>query len=188
MSTEFDEKEKNKENFFDSNTCENLEDKEKHDIPNYNDESRNTDYQRAKIGDDIIQLIGSNSEYYVNKFQTMKTEIKKTSWNWPAFLCIGYWFIYRKMYAYGAILVFMTFLLTFTDSILISISELVVAICIGVYGNYIYMVNLEDKVQKTANMSQVEKGQYLAKNSDVNLMAALLTVVGMVILRFMIAI
>lgn len=188
MNGEFDEKDKKDEDFFDSDIYENLEYKEKYDIPNYNDENRNTNYKRVKINDDVIQLIGGNSEYYMNKFQTMKTEIKKTSWNWPAFLCIGYWFIYRKMYAYGAILVLMTFLLSFTDSVLISISGLIVTICIGIYGNYIYMVFLEDKVQKTTNMSQIEKEQYLAKNSDVNLMATLLTVIGMVILRFMIGI
>ncbi|MEA5039505.1 MAG: DUF2628 domain-containing protein, partial [Clostridiaceae bacterium] len=51
---------------------------------------------------DIDRLIGTKTEYYLRKFNKFKGQGEKASWNWCAFFVAPYWFIYRKMYGYGA--------------------------------------------------------------------------------------
>jgi hypothetical protein len=43
-----------------------------------------------------------NRIYYLTKFEQFDREGPglKASWNWPAFLCWGFWALYRKMYGW----------------------------------------------------------------------------------------
>ena len=50
---------------------------------------------------DLALLVGTNSEYYIPAFNTMRMQGQKIGWNWSAFLIAPYWMLYRKMYAYG---------------------------------------------------------------------------------------
>lgn len=135
-------------------------------------------YQNPNVDSDVQQFIGTKGEYYIPKFQELKLQNKKTSWNWAAFLFTGYWMIYRKMYGYGAGLLGVVFLLTLIGSNTLSLLLLVGYIIIGIYGNNIYMNFLEKKANQANEMTEPYKTQFIMKNSGVNTTAAVLTAIG----------
>lgn len=60
--------------------------------PQYNGYQQQTAFNNSyvyssttTVDADVVQLIGTKSEYYYPKFQEMKAQNKKTSWNWCAF-------------------------------------------------------------------------------------------------------
>lgn len=55
----------------------------------------------GKSVSDISAVIGTNSKRFVDKFR----KNRKVSWNWGAFIFSGYYFMFRKMYKEGAIVI-----------------------------------------------------------------------------------
>lgn len=55
--------------------------------------------------EDMMMLIGKNATYYVEKFKVMDEKKTTISWNWASFFFSAYWFMYRKMYAAGLIII-----------------------------------------------------------------------------------
>ncbi len=61
---------------------------------------------------DLMCFVGNNSYKIIDKWSVMQFTRRRTSWCWPAFLLswffgiagAGYWFIYRRMYKLGAII------------------------------------------------------------------------------------
>lgn len=131
---------------------------------------------------DIQALVGTKSEYYLPKFQEMKAQNKKTSWNWPAFLITPYWMIYRKMYAYGAAVLVASFVLSLLGATVGFLLSLCGYIALGLLGNNIYMNFLEKKAAQAKTMNEPYKAQFLAQSGGVNFTAAVLTVVGYALL------
>lgn len=132
------------------------------------------------IDSDVVQLIGTKSEYYVPKFQEMKQQNKKTSWNWPAFLVSPYWFIYRKMYGYGYGILAAAFILSFIP--VLSFFALGGYIALGIFANYIYMSELEKKAIQVKAMNEPIRSQYIYKNSGTNTTATVITIIVYAIL------
>lgn len=139
-------------------------------------------YNTAEIDADIQMLIGVKSEYYIPKFQEMRVQNKKNTWNWPAFLIAPYWMIYRKMYAYGAAVLGISFVLSLLGTTIGSLLSLCGYIALGIFGNYIYMNFLEKKATQVKAMNEPYKTQFVMQNSGVNSTAAILTAVGYVLL------
>lgn len=52
---------------------------------------------------ELATFAGSNSAYYLPKFQKMEQNNSKCSWNWAAFLLTPYWLLFRKQYIAGMI-------------------------------------------------------------------------------------
>lgn len=106
--------------------------------------------------------IQDNAGHYLNKFGIMESTGSKISWNWCAFLLTSAWMIYRKMYKPAAFIIVIEYLLipvlaslfTGTFSLgLISTSvgstlSLAVSILLGMFGNYIYMKNIDELMDK----------------------------------------
>lgn len=132
--------------------------------------------RQANIDNDMAKLIGSNTEYYLRKFQEMKQLNKKNTWNWPAFLIAPYWFIYRKMYIYG----FCTLGAVLILSLIPFGSLLALAgyIFIGIYANFLYMYDIDKRMRQSKSMNEPLKTQYLYKNSGVDSTIAILSAVG----------
>lgn len=147
-----------------------------------------TPYQSASVDGDVQRLIGVKSEYYVPKFQEMKSQNKQTSWNWAAFLAAPYWMIYRKMYGYGAGFLAVAFLLSLIGSAFLSFLSLAGYIAIGIFGNSIYMKFLEGKAAQAKFMNEPFQSQFIAKNSGVNSTATILTIVGYALLMVIISV
>ncbi len=139
-------------------------------------------YNAAEIDADIQMLIGVKSEYYIPKFQEMRVQNKKNTWNWPAFLIAPYWMIYRKMYAYGAAVLGISFVLSLLGTTIGSLLSLCGYIALGIFGNYIYMNFLEKKATQVKAMNEPYKTQFVMQNSGVNSTAAILTAVGYALL------
>lgn len=136
--------------------------------------------QQTAIDNDIVQLIGTKTEYYVPKFQEMKQQNKKTTWNWSAFLVAPYWFIYRKMYGYGYGILAAAFILSFIP--VLSFFALGGYIALGIFANFIYMTELEKKSNQAKVMNEPFRSQYMYKNGGTNTTATVLTIIGYAIL------
>lgn len=147
-----------------------------------------TSYQSTNLDGDIQHLIGVKSEYYVPKFQEMKSQNKQTSWNWSAFLVAPYWMIYRKMYGYGAGFLAAAFLISLIGSTFLSFLSLAGYIAIGILGNNIYMKFLEGKAAQAKSMNEPFRSQFIAQNSGVNSIATILTIVGYALLTIIISV
>ena len=138
--------------------------------------------QSVGIDAEIQQLIGPKTEYYIPKFQELKSQNKQTSWNWPAFLVAPYWMIYRKMYGYGAALLGFSFILSLIGSGFLSLLSLGGYVAIGIFANSIYMKFLENKATQVKSMTEPYRSQYISQNSGVNTTATVLTIVGYALL------
>ena len=136
---------------------------------------------------ELQQLVETNSEYYMPKFEDMNTQNKKTSWNWAAFLFTPYWLIYRKMYAYGAVALGILFLLSFFGNVFGSLLALCGYVVMGIYGNYVYMKFLRNKMEQVHSMNEPYKTQFIAKNRGVNTAAAVLSAIGYAVLMVIIS-
>lgn len=124
---------------------------------------------------DIIRFIGKKTDYYLPRFQQLKSQNKQTSWNWCAFLFAPYWLIYRKMYGYGAAVLGAAAVITLLNIPFIS---LVGYIAFGIFANNIYLKHLEEKVRQAKTMSEPFKAQFIAKHAGVNILATVLYVIG----------
>lgn len=139
-------------------------------------------YQTPGIDSETQQLIGTKTEYYIPKFQELKSQNKKTSWNWAAFLVTPYWMIYRKMYGYGAGVLGAAFLIALIGSGFLSLLAFAGYIVLGIFANNIYMKFLENKANQARTMSEPYKTQFIMKNGGVNTTATILTLIGYALL------
>jgi len=120
-------------------------------------------------------IIGSGSQYFWNIFQQFKihnTDIEEfaPTWNWSAFILGGFWFTYRKVYFWGAILipsqiflgalsyVFGLFSQTEILSFISSLLNIMISIAVGVSANYLYysFIKAKTKKIKAAALSEEE--------------------------------
>lgn len=131
----------------------------------------------------ILSFIGTKTEYYVPKFQELKIQGKKISWNWFAFLWGPFWLIYRKMYEYGVILLVAEFILYAID---FSILTWASSIALGILGNYLYLYRLEQLARQANAMPESSRNYFVAKYSGVNTTAAVVTVVIYAIIMFVV--
>lgn len=141
-----------------------------------------TSYQSTPISPELQQLVGTNGEYYLPKFQRMKTQNTNTSWNWVAFLVAPYWMMYRKMYGYAIAVLAADILISLIGVPFLSLLALGGYIALGVLGNYIYMKHLESKADQARAMNEPFKSQFLATNGGVNNLATVLAFLGRAIL------
>lgn len=139
-------------------------------------------YNQTAVDTDLQSLVGTKSEYYIPKFTEMKFQNKKNTWNWCAFLFAPYWFIYRKMYGYGAAILGALFVLSLINNAFLSILSLVGYIVLGIFGNYIYMQNLEKKSLQMKTMPEQNKIQFISQNGGTNTTATVLVIIGYAIL------
>lgn len=55
--------------------------------------------------DQIAELVGTNSAYYLPRFHKMTHGGSKVSWNWAAFLIPSNWLLFRKNLVWGIVIV-----------------------------------------------------------------------------------
>jgi hypothetical protein len=150
--------------------------------PNTTYAQQNAYTPNAAIDPDVVALVGKNQQYYINKFQEMKGQNKTIAWHWMAFWFPGYWFMYRKMYAFGAIALGIMFLIGQINIGLITALSIGGYVATGLFSNYIYMNWLEKKAAQMKGMPEPFKTQFIQNNGGVNSTALALTIVVMVVL------
>jgi len=109
--------------------------------------------------DDVSKFVKPKEtaeDYYLKVFQKYKESGKLfrfTTFNWPAFLFVELWFVYRKMYLYGAMALVIHFILPFFipeyifgSSILDFIPLILIRIIAGFVGTPLYIKFAEKKI------------------------------------------
>jgi hypothetical protein len=115
-----------------------------------------------EFSEDVIRaFVQKNADYYITKWKIMAATDSKVSWNWPAFLFGGFWMLYRKMYLYFFILLFVGLIVGFIPFINF-IASLAMWIGLGVFGNYLYAKFTYDKLMKLKLMHKDEESLKLA--------------------------
>lgn len=131
---------------------------------------------------EIERYIGSKKEYYLEVFNVLKSQKKYISWNWCAFLISPFWCLYRKMYIQGAVILGIDFVLTLIGGVFSSILSIAVAAVIGVFANYFYMYDLEQRMAKGKNLQEPQKSQFIEQKADTNVTIPAVTTVIYVLL------
>ena len=139
-------------------------------------------YQTAGVDADVQQLVGTKTEYYIPKFQMMKSQGKSSSWNWAAFWATPYWMMYRKMYGYAAAVLAADIIISLIGSTFLSLLAFGGYITFGILGNSIYMKYLEGKANQAKAMNEPYKSQFIASNGGVNTTATVLAIIGRALL------
>jgi hypothetical protein len=67
---------------------------------------------QRRVREDLATFFGPNAQAYLDLYDRMRDaapreRIKLRTWSWPVFLGSFSWFFYRKMYLYGAMVIFM---------------------------------------------------------------------------------
>ena len=120
------------------------------------------------VDPELERYVGSRKEYYLNVFSMLKNQKKYNSWNWFAFLISPFWCLYRKMYIPGGVLLGIDFILTFIGGTFSGMLGLVVAAVVGVFANYFYMYDLEQRMNKGQVLPEPQKSQYIEQYGDTN--------------------
>lgn len=129
------------------------------------DENSRADFDNK----DMINFIQKKVDYYIPKFKDIQELQQTTSWNWAAFFFNSWWFLYRKMYAYGFGLIIGSFLITVILPISSVILNLVIAILSGLYGNIVYLKQVQKELDTVKNMEYDMKQRILISRGGVNI-------------------
>lgn len=108
------------------------------------------------------RLIGEKAEYYLPRFEKMETLNSYISWNWAAFIFGSFWMLYRKMYAFCIAAMAASFFVGTVDSALLN---LLLSIAFGVFGNYLYMRDIDKRTQKALDLQPEEREEYIQQYS-----------------------
>lgn len=130
----------------------------------------------GSFSDDRLYIV-HNVEYYCQKFSEMRSNNKKTSWNWAAFFLAPYWCFYRKLYGIGVGVMGGAFILSLMG-VFGSILILGGYVIFGVYANYLYMQHIQKQMELGCSLNEPKLAQHIQKNGGTNLLAAMLSTVG----------
>ena len=128
--------------------------------------------RNERIGDftvnELVDVIDTNSEYYLPRFKQMAATGSKASWNNAAFFFRANWLLYRKNIGWGIVFAAVNILLQVLLQIFIpeantgaqltspqmllyailTMAELAYAVIVGLFGNYLYMLLVFRKARK----------------------------------------
>lgn len=134
---------------------------------------KTNDYLDPELG----RYIGRKSDYYLGQFTALKSQKKYNSWNWFAFLLSPFWCLYRKMYIPGAVILGVDFILALIGGRFSGILSIIIATLVGIFANYFYMYDLEQKMTMGKNLSEFQKSQYIKLHGDTSVIIPLVTAV-----------
>lgn len=123
---------------------------------------------RDDLDPELGDYIGTKRNYYLNQFAALKSQKKYSSWNLCAFLVSPLWCMYRKMYIPGAVILGINFLLSMMGGFLSWVLTLALAIAVGIFANYFYMYDLEQRIAKGKLLPELQKRAYLDQKGGVN--------------------
>jgi serine/threonine protein kinase len=89
---------------------------------------------------DYALFIGINVDKYLmifRKFNVNGNDRFEATWNWPAALVPFFWLLYRKLYAWVLLVLFLS---------LIPYVHFILMVIIGITGNYIYYKHVKEKI------------------------------------------
>ncbi len=130
--------------------------------------------------DEIANFIKDSGEYYSDKFRLVQEKKRTISWNWGAFLFAGFWFLYRKMYKVGLLILAATI---YSSNIIKStwFSWAISMFC-GLFANFIYLIYCDEKLSQISKFNDDEKEVQILKQGGVSLKLLIVSVVSVFIL------
>ncbi len=132
----------------------------------------------------LISFVGRNSDYYLEKWNSIKSTKNIFTWNWSAFFFHIFWFSYRKMYYYAYVLIGIVFFRIY----IVSKFELpkainftlkyLIWIAVGALANHFYLKHAEKMIKEMASNvgDESELRLSLAHRGGVSSISAILSV------------
>lgn len=120
-------------------------------------------------------FIVENVPYYKSKFENIRTFKSSNSWNWPAFLVLPYWCVYRKMYGLGIGLWVGAILLTLIPWFGY-IAIIVGRVILAVFANEIYMKRVQTLTLTAQSMIEPHKSAFIKKKGGVSVIGVVIFV------------
>jgi hypothetical protein len=109
-------------------------------------------------------FVGPNGTYYDENWRLMEWRDANRSWNWAAALSLGGWLAYRRLYDHAVLhSAWLTLLILLALSgmpiKLLALSQVLVAVLLGVYGNALY----RQRFRQAAEVAARHEGEYAAQ-------------------------
>jgi len=117
-----------------------------------------------------------NCGYYAQQYEYIKEYNKRLTLNWSALIFAPIWFIYRKMYLIGLILLFLP-IIAIPPFWYIRLIVCLIAITIVLLGNYIYIKKYEKIAKDNIESNIIKKG-------GVNLVASIMAAIVVTVVWF----
>jgi len=116
------------------------------------------------IEKDLAIFIGKNADKYLSRFRNFDRggeDSFAVTWNWPAFFFSFWWALYRKMYGWAVLILFLY---------CVPFLGLIVMIGFGMSGNYLYFRRAKKRVLELKALpgTDLEKAAALARAGGVN--------------------
>jgi hypothetical protein len=131
---------------------------------------------QQRVYADLTTFFGPRAEVFLDTYEKMRsgTGARRTapkSWSWPVFLGSFTWFFYRKMYAYGAMIVILPIILGYLFGS--AGSALPILFAVWAKGWYVtYALNRIIKAD-TLGLTGAERSDYLQRAGGVSLPAGI---------------
>ena len=130
--------------------------------------------------EDFSKVVQKKCDYYIPKFEDIRENEDKDSWNFAAFFFSFSWLVYRKMYIEGFFALGIKILVMYIGKHERLVSLAISLIC-GMYGNYLYFKHCEKKVNDTINLEEDLKNNMLHRTGGVSIVGLLVVFITVVI-------
>ena len=137
--------------------------------------------------------VGPNAEYYLPRWQQMRANGGRFSWNWAACLANIYWFAWRRMWLPFGVLVGIFLVISLIGEAVPSLAQATFLASIGVtfltgaFGNHLYRRHCERLVASTAGMDRENALESLRRDGGTSKVALYVTI-GTTLLLFALAV
>jgi len=126
--------------------------------------------------EDLALFVGKNAEKYLGKFQKFTRDGEDsfaTTWHWPAFFFSFWWTLYRKLYGWAILVLFLG---------CVPYLGFLVMIAFGMSANYIYYRHAKKKLLEVKSLpaSEVERTAAVARAGGVNNVAVVLVPIAVI--------
>jgi hypothetical protein len=128
---------------------------------------------------EFAAYVGPKADAYGEVFERFAAEGDPGfafSWNWPAFFCGTWWYLYRKMYLWAAVDFAMSVFFGWTFFV-----PLLWAAARAVTGNYLYFLQADRAVREVREVRQPTDLARLAREGGVHRWVAWAAVAGVVL-------
>jgi hypothetical protein len=134
------------------------------------------DADQQRVRADLTTFFGPRAEVFLDMYEKMQsgTGRRRTapiSWSWPVFLGSFTWFFYRKMYAYGAIIIILPIILGY----LLGSTGSALPIVFAMWAKAWYVTHALNRIVKADKLGLMgaERSDYLQRAGGVSLPAGI---------------